>query len=222
MSQTPITEHYAEKKYEKMSKGRRDGLLALLGNFSGKQILDIGCANGALGVILKDVHPCTITGVDVSPEAGEKAKEVLDRVYIFDIEDDQAWPADLSAGQEKYDAIIISEVLEHLFAPEMLLRKVRVFADASTDVIVTIPNLLFWKNRLNILRGNFEYTERGLMDRGHIHFFSWKSFVDMVGQENFHIVDVAHHVPTRGTQSLSNYFPGLFAHNFIVKLRKSI
>lgn len=218
MSQTPITEHYAEKKYEKMSKGRRDGLLALLGDFSGKRILDIGCANGALGVILKDVHACTITGIDVSPEAGEKAKEVLDHVHIFDIEDDQAWPAELE--KEKYDIVIISEVLEHLFAPEVLLRKVRAFASPSTDVIVTIPNILFWKNRLNILRGNFEYTERGLMDRGHIHFFSWKSFGDMITQENFRIVDVAHHVPTRGTQFLSRYFPGLFAHNFIVKLRK--
>lgn len=218
MTDTSRIEHYAEKKYEKISAGRRDGILALLGDFRDKTILDVGCANGALGEILKKIAPCDVTGIEVSLQAGEDARRVLDRVFVFNTEDESAWPAELKG--RIFDKIVISEVLEHIFAPEELLTRLSMLSRGHTVVVVTVPNILFWKNRLRILLGHFEYAERGLMDRGHIRFFSWKSLRELVNECGFKITGVAHHVPTRGTGLLSRYFPGLFAHNFIVQLHK--
>ncbi len=216
MSQSLILSHYEGKKYEKISAGRRRGILALLGDFSGKHILDVGCANGALGEILKKISPCEITGIDVSSAAGEEARRALDHVYIFDTEVEDAWPKELR--NKVFDVIIISEVLEHLFAPEHLLMQLRRSSDTQTTIIITVPNILFWKNRLRIFLGHFEYEERGLMDRGHIHFFSWNSLRSLVTESGFILDSVAHHVPTRGTRLLSGWFPGLFAQNFIIKI----
>ena len=218
MADTTLTAHYAEKKYEKISAGRRDGILALLGNFRDAQILDVGCANGALGEILKKIAPCDITGIEVSTQAGEDARATLDRVYVFNTEDEGAWPAELRA--KAFDAIIVSEVLEHLFAPEQLLSHLHALSSEHTKVVITVPNILFWKNRLRILLGHFEYEERGLMDRGHIRFFSWNGLAQLIDASGFAVLDTAHHVPTRGTTRLSKHFPGLFAHNFIVLLQK--
>jgi 2-polyprenyl-3-methyl-5-hydroxy-6-metoxy-1,4-benzoquinol methylase len=220
MTDGAIEEHYREKKYEKISAGRRDGILALLGDFRNKQILDVGCANGALGKILKDIASCDVTGVEVSEHAAEEARKILDRVYVQNTEDEDVWTKELHG--KKFDAIISSEVLEHLFAPEKLLTRFYQLADIDTKVVITVPNILFWKNRLRILSGHFEYEERGLMDRGHIHFFSWKSLGEMVTECGFEIAGTAHHVPTRGTKTLSRWFPGLFAQNFIIKLRKKL
>ena len=216
MTDTPLTDHYSEKKYEKISAGRREGIFELLGDCTGKRILDIGCANGALGKMLKGKFTCTIVGVEVSESAATLAREVLDQVYVFNIEQTEEWPAEILAGG--FDAVIISEVLEHLFLPEVLMKRLRAIVHNKTAVILTVPNVLFWKNRMKILFGSFEYEERGIMDRGHIHFFSWKSLSALIEGEGFAIEATMHHVPTRILRWLADVFPGLCAHNFIVRI----
>jgi 2-polyprenyl-3-methyl-5-hydroxy-6-metoxy-1,4-benzoquinol methylase len=213
-----LNQYYASKQYPKISAGRRDGILTLAGDLSGKHILDIGCAGGVLGKILKDRFDCVVVGVDISTDSILSAKQVLDEAYVCDITETEGWPPQLS--QRTFDVVIISEVLEHIFEPEQILRATRAWCRPDTKVIVTVPNILFWKNRLRILMGHFEYEERGLMDRGHIHFFSWSSFVEMILQCGFVIEKISHHVPTRGTSLLSEKFPGLFAQTFIADLRQ--
>lgn len=218
MTDNSVSGHYSEKKYEKISAGRREGILTLLGNVEGKEILDVGCANGALGAIVKKKFPCYITGIEISAQAGNEAMGVLDRVFVFNTEDDDAWPEELVG--KTFDAIICSEVLEHLFTPESLLKHFYQMSDQKTRIVITVPNVLFWKNRLRILLGHFEYEERGLMDRGHIHFFSWTSLALLVQECGFEIVGTAHHIPTRGTRLFAHLLPGLFAQNFIIRLRR--
>lgn len=41
----------------------------------GKQVLDLGCGIGVIGVILSAFHPCTITGIDPNAQACALAKE---------------------------------------------------------------------------------------------------------------------------------------------------
>ncbi len=216
MTNTPLTEHYTEKKYEKISAGRREGIFELLGDCAGKRILDIGCANGALGKMLKEKYSCTIVGVEVSESAATIARAALDQVYVFNIEQPDEWPSEILEGE--FDAVIISEVLEHLFLPEVLMKRVRSLCHSQTRVVLTVPNILFWKNRLKMLFGSFEYEERGIMDRGHIHFFSWKSLSALIANEGFVIDRTMHHVPTRVLRGFADAFPGLVAHNFIVRI----
>ena len=39
--------------------------------------------------------------------------------------------------------------------------------------MIAVPNVLYYKNRLRFLAGHFEYEESGIMDRTHLHFFTW-------------------------------------------------
>jgi len=104
--------------------------------------------------------------------------------------------------------------------PEKILEKVKKLAQADTEIIITVPNILFWKNRLKIFLGKFDYEDEGLMDRGHIHFFSWKSFCDIIWKNGLELIEIKNHIPTRGSKFLGGVFPGLFSYQFIVRLKK--
>lgn len=199
--------------YEKISNGRLGAIKKLLGDYEGRKILDVGCGSGTLGKCLKESIDCNVAGIDVSRDAVFEAQKVLDTAEVCDIE---------KGIDEKFfrgvEHVVISEVLEHVFSPELLLRDIRIKSDA--DVVITIPNILFWKNRLTLLFGRFEYEEKGIMDYGHIRFFSWDAFKCMVEKVGYSIDATYHVVPTRGTKIFRNIFPGLFAYQFCVRLVK--
>ena len=168
---TSSIDHYNKEKYGKINRSRRDGILYFI-NKKELLVLDIGCNDGTLGEIIKKEKKAIVHGVDISTVAIKKAEKKLDSVHVFDIVGDVDFPVGIN--DKKYDVIVMSEVLEHLFNPESVLEKIKKISHRETKVIITVPNILFWKSRINILKGNFEYSEEGLMDIGHIHFFSWK------------------------------------------------
>ncbi len=209
-----LSEYYTEKPtYTKVSSGRMRGILTLLGTLPGKTFLDVGCGAGEVGRSIKERASARVFGVDVSQGAVDEARRVLDGAWVCDVAAEKTLPQE--ALMQTYDAVILSEVLEHLLLPEDLLRSLR---SLGVPIIITVPNVLFWKNRLRILMGHFEYTETGLMDRGHIHFFSWQGLQTAISESGYRVDAVAHHVPTRGTALLGSWFPGLFAYQFIVRI----
>ena len=91
--------------------------------------------------------------------------------YVADLED--GLPAE--ARKHRYDCIVFSHVLEHLRAPEQLVREsVGVLTDDGV-VLIAVPNVLIWRQRIDFMRGRFEYTDTGVLDRTHLRFYTFKS-----------------------------------------------
>ena len=44
------------------------------------------------------------------------------------------------------------------------------------SILVSIPNFAHWYPRARVLAGRFDYDQRGLLDRGHVRFFTRRSF----------------------------------------------
>jgi len=149
------------------------------------------------------------------------AEKKLDKVFNFNFEENfDIWPENLKT--EKYDLIILSEVLEHLFFPEKFLSNLKNLLKPRGEIVITVPNVLFWKNRLKIFFGNFNYTAQGIMDRGHIHFFTWNSLIYLTEVQGFSLIKVNNYAPTRGTKILCRMFPGLFSFQFIIKIKLNL
>jgi 2-polyprenyl-3-methyl-5-hydroxy-6-metoxy-1,4-benzoquinol methylase len=208
-----MEEYYSTKAtYEKVSRDRRHAVLGLLPKKHPRTVLEVGCGGGSLGAAIKELGEAKVYGTDISPAAVEEAKKHVDGAWTMDLEHPELWPKEIS--EKRFDVIILSEVLEHLFYPEKVLRNLAPLLAEGGRLVITVPNILFWKNRLRILSGHFEYEETGLMDRGHIHFFSWKSLQECLGEAGYRIIETKHHVPTRILKPLRNMFPGLVSYQF--------
>jgi SAM-dependent methyltransferase len=141
-----------------------------------RRILDIGCGDGAFGRAIKGRQPATVIGVTFSEEEAARAREYLDSVVTRDLE--SATLVDL--GQ--FDCVVCSHVLEHLRDPVRVLKSLRDNLTKDGVVLVALPNVLHYRQRLAFLGGRFRYTDGGLMDRTHYRFFDWTTAQALIAE----------------------------------------
>jgi 2-polyprenyl-3-methyl-5-hydroxy-6-metoxy-1,4-benzoquinol methylase len=209
-----IDKHYNKKalKYG-ISKQRLNNILKLIKNIHHQRILDIGCATGYLGNILKKNNNYVV-GFDISKSAIKNAKKILHKAYQLNIETDK-FPY-----LEKFDLIILSEVIEHLFQPQLTLKRIIKLLKPNGLLLITTPNFLYWGNRILFLKGNFSYSNQGIFDESHLHFFTDKSLKKIMIQNNLKIIAQNHLTISSITKYFSYFFPGLFAYQLIYLTKK--
>jgi 2-polyprenyl-3-methyl-5-hydroxy-6-metoxy-1,4-benzoquinol methylase len=100
------------------------------------KILDVGCGNGVISRHLGR-YGFNVTGIDVSEKAIEIAKSLntYSNVKFMTKSAEQ-----LVAEGVQYDAIICSEVLEHLSNPDALLDVLNKSLSTDGKLIITVPN----------------------------------------------------------------------------------
>lgn len=141
-----------------------------------KRVLDVGCATGYLGAALME-RGCRVSGVEFDAVAAARATEILDEVLVADLE-----VVDLvdHFGHGAFDVVVFGDVLEHLRDPVALLRQARRLLDVGGYVVISIPNVAHGSLRLALAQGSWRYTDRGLLDATHVHFFTRSSFLQML------------------------------------------
>lgn len=157
--------------------------LALNAVRPGSSIVDLGCAGGYMGAILKQHKQCHVAGVDtVPPNAG-----ALDEFY----------PHDLNHGLpdirfEDYDYTLLLDVIEHLQAPDDFLDALRgaVARNPNGEILISTGNVAFVVVRLMLLIGQFNYGKRGILDLTHHRLFTFGSFRRSLEQAGFVIVEI--------------------------------
>jgi SAM-dependent methyltransferase len=187
-----------------------------------RRILDLGCGTGALGRELRRRSGANVTGVTDSDPEVAIAAQALDHVLKRDLD---SWNTeDL---EHPFDVIVCSHVLEHLKAPERLLTDLAKRSGGQTRLIVALPNVLHWRQRLKFLRGDFRYAEGGLMDRTHLRFFTWDTAQELIAAGGWRLCEAwaSGHAPgiwrmpwlgPRLDAALANASPGLFGDQFIL------
>ena len=146
------------------------------------KILDVGCARGYLSGALKKLGENTICGIELSEIAAKEAEKYLDEVIIGNIEE-----IDLPYPTGYFDVIICSNILEHLFDPKNTLIKLKRYLNKDGVLLVILPNVAHYTVRLALLRGKWEYQDTGILDVGHIRFFTKKSAVRMFKEAGYSI-----------------------------------
>lgn len=139
----------------------------------GLRVLDVGCGSGVHGAELRRLHGHHVVGVDLSTASIEKAKKRLAQAYVADVTEPEQYPF---WGQQAFDVILFSDMLEHLTDPMgVLTRHCRLLANGGR-VLISLPNVAIWNVRLALLFGRFEYGDTGTLDRTHMRFFTHRSF----------------------------------------------
>lgn len=148
-----------------------------------RQVVDVGCASGALGAALKAARPeVEVRGIEHAPEPAARAREVLDDVWVGDADA-------LPAGWPTPDCVIFADVLEHVRDPWRVLADWRGRLAPGGHVVISIPNVAHRTIVGGLLRGRFDYASAGILDRDHVRFFTRRSATALLEGAGFELVD---------------------------------
>lgn len=161
----PETSGRYERIYE---NGGNQPLIELLTKCG--RVLDVGCGAGANALLIKRRYPqASISGLTCSNAEAGLAKEILDECWVLDLEIDL--PDNLKALT--FDALIFSHVLEHLREPALVMEHFVTLLQPGGQVLIAVPNILGWRERLQFVLGRFEYKSSGVLDDTHLRFFTY-------------------------------------------------
>jgi 2-polyprenyl-3-methyl-5-hydroxy-6-metoxy-1,4-benzoquinol methylase len=149
-------------------------------------VLDVGCGAGATSEELKKRFPgAVVHGIELNEHAAAIAKTRLDRVLTANVETLDFSQAGFTRAS--IDLVLFPDVLEHLYDPWNLLKRIRPLLSDRAHILASIPNArnLWLINEL--VAGNWEYVPAGLLDVTHIRFFTKKTIEQLFGQTGYRI-----------------------------------
>ena len=202
-------------------------ILKMAGAGDGRRAIDLGCGEGFIGASLRE-QGWTVDGVEIDPSAAEIASAVLNRVLVADV---GSVPPE---GLKEYDLAIFGDILEHTPDPGATLRGWLDSGGSPSRVIISVPNIAHMHVRTSLLLGRFQYQDRGILDKTHLHFFTRKSFLEMLEACGLEVLQfevspapVELAFPRyanffgngplhRAHAGLARRLPGLFAYQFVV------
>ncbi len=154
---------------------------------SGSRVLEIGAAGGHMTQALI-AKGCEVVAVETEPELAGRLREVCPRVIEANVEDGSL-PRRL--GGERFDVILLGDVLEHLQHPERALAGFHPLLHPDGGLVVSLPNVAHASVRLSLLQGAFDYRPEGLLDATHLRFFTRASLCATFAGAGWSVKDLA-------------------------------
>lgn len=162
-------------------------LLKFLGDAPGT-ILDLGCGNGSIAraLIAKGYD---VYGLDASVSGIAAANaESPGRFFVLDVSSGELQP-ELAA--KRFDTVISTEVIEHLYSPREFLSFARRILTKKGQLIISTPYHGYIKNLALAVTGKLDAHFTVLWDGGHIKFFSRKTLEAILHEQGFEAISFA-------------------------------
>ena len=139
----------------------------------GSRILDVGTSTGHLGKALP-ASRYRVFGIEPNAGWADIASGSYDEIFI----------GTLGEAPHEYirahDLVVCCDVLEHMADPQNQLKRLVQAQNPQTRFIISVPNIAHLWIRLNLLIGRFDYSDRGILDRTHLRFFTRKGLTRML------------------------------------------
>jgi 2-polyprenyl-3-methyl-5-hydroxy-6-metoxy-1,4-benzoquinol methylase len=159
-------------------------ILRLIGG--SKDVLEIGAGPGSIARPLVELGGCRMTALEIDPGSVAILETFCEHVVQADLNDPD-WTKTLPRSD--FDAVVIADVLEHLYDPWSTLRQAKDLVNDEGCVIVSIPHASHAGVIACLLTGDVRYGEWGLLDKTHIRFFGMQNIQNLFEGAGFKIVD---------------------------------
>ena len=195
--------------------GARADFVALLPDDRKARILEIGCGSGDTARLVRSAGKCArYVGVELFPDAAARARDAIDDVIVGDVE---AMAFNWDAGA--FDALILSEVLEHLREPWSLVARLAPHVRRGGLVMASSPNAAHWRVLRTLARGDFPRHDQGVFDRTHLRWFTPRTFRALFEDAGFQVRRLAPVTPfSARTRALSRLSAGRLDHLFMTQI----
>lgn len=160
--------------YQRAVDGDRDDSLSVIAQLieSGQTLLDLGMGTGGLAHYLSQHQTIVADGVTLNQVEADIARAWYRQAVVADLDHT---PLDTLFGEQRYDCIVCADVLEHLKAPQDLLRQCKALLAPGGRLITSIPNTGYCGLVAELIEGDFRYRPEGLLDQTHLRFFTRRS-----------------------------------------------
>lgn len=146
------------------------------------RVLDVGCGNGSgCNEFIK--RGCKVVGVDLSEQGINWARSTYPQARFEVIAADMEILNHL--GEEPFDIVVSTEVVEHLYAPRDWARGCFAALKPGGTFICTTPYHGYWKNLLISLFGKWDTHADPLWDGGHIKLWSRRKLANLLMETGF-------------------------------------
>ncbi|HXE09619.1 MAG TPA: class I SAM-dependent methyltransferase [Acidobacteriaceae bacterium] len=149
----------------------------------GATVLDLGCGNGTFVALFGD-RGWRLMGTDFSPSGIEFARASFPGIDFF-LGDASAPMGDVLERVGQVDAILSTEVIEHLYDPRGFLRNAYALLKPGGTLVLTTPYHGYLKNVLLAVTGKLDQHFTVLWDHGHIKFWSRKTLTAALKEAGF-------------------------------------
>ena len=179
------------------------------------KVIDFGCGDGSLLKELFENKQVLGYGVEINDLKIEKCIEKGIPVIKLDI--DKGLNDFMSSN---FDLSIMARSIQCLKNPDLALNRM---LDLSKRCVVTLPNLGYWRCRINLASGKMPITPElpsSWYETENIHLCTIKDFENLCLKENIRIKDKVFINRSGNQGGLSKINPNLFAVEGIYLLEK--
>ena len=140
-------------------------------------VLEVGCACGVTLLTVRNANLGAKTyGIEFDEQAAAFARHFA-VVEALDVE-----TLDRPEWHEKFDYIILGDVIEHLREPQRAMKNLALLLKPGGCVLVSTPNVMHFSVFRMMLAGRWKYEEAGILDRTHLRFFTRKEILLLLRQ----------------------------------------
>lgn len=158
-------------------------VLDILNKKDNQKILDAGCGDGLFAEHISDRNDKV--GVDFIPES-ENTRKNFRKFFQYDL--NKGLPQELS--QEKgFDYILFMDILEHLLNYDKIISDSIKLLSKNGKIIFSLPNFANIYVRLNLLIGRLPLADKGILDRTHLHLFTYGVIRKLLRKHNLEVIE---------------------------------
>ncbi|MDJ0771280.1 MAG: class I SAM-dependent methyltransferase [Ilumatobacter sp.] len=141
----------------------------------GHHVLEVGCSVGHVTEHLVAAGN-TVVGVEIDRAAAHEAERWAARVHVRDLDTEPLSEVE----HDRFDVILLGDVLEHFRAPEQVLADLLTLLTPDGRIVLSVPHVGFVDVRLMLLAGRWSYQDDGLLDRTHLRWFTAASIAELL------------------------------------------
>lgn len=163
-------------------------VLRILSKLNVRRVCDLGSGNGTLVGLLGNAG-YEASGVEYDKQGVEISKNNYPKAKFYHLGVDDDPSLILNTEGQVFDAVVSTEVIEHLFSPQSLPKFARKIVDKGGYLIVSTPYHGYIKNLALSVFNKWDKHHTALWHGGHIKFWSRKTLTQLLEQNGFKAVE---------------------------------